>query len=304
MDTTAIVIVCMNNLKNLIPCLDSIIKYTRVKYEIWVNAYMFTEENLEIVQKKYIDVHWVINNEIAGFAENNNMILRQINTEYVLVLNDDTEFKEPVLDNLLLDIKKHDVDIVAPKMIDRNANVLWCGTGKSSAIKHLTVTAGLGFLWPKDKKFENGQGVFQTYNLCGACFLIQRDLFEKLGWFDEYYFFCPEDIALSTLANKLGYKVWTDADITLYHYQGKSSSRVYPAVLPALRKGAVHYYGNGNKIKIFLIAFFEVIIGLSKTFLLLFTNNKINRLAQWNTVKAMFVNKTPKEIFISYYNKL
>ena len=33
MDTcVSVVIVCMNNLKNLYPCLDSIIKYTNVSY--------------------------------------------------------------------------------------------------------------------------------------------------------------------------------------------------------------------------------------------------------------------------------
>ena len=36
----SIVIVCMNNLKNLYPCLDSIRKYTHVSYETLVVAYL------------------------------------------------------------------------------------------------------------------------------------------------------------------------------------------------------------------------------------------------------------------------
>ena len=42
MAKVAIVIVCMNNLKNLIPCLDSIKKYTKIDYEVWVTAYLFS----------------------------------------------------------------------------------------------------------------------------------------------------------------------------------------------------------------------------------------------------------------------
>ena len=46
----SIVIVCMNNLKNLYPCLNSIRKYTTVSYETLVVAYMFSKENLEKVK--------------------------------------------------------------------------------------------------------------------------------------------------------------------------------------------------------------------------------------------------------------
>ncbi len=299
----AIVIVCMNNMKNLVPCLDSIAKYTKLEHEVWVNAYMFTEENLKIAQDKYPYVHWVINNEIAGFSENNNIILRQLKTEYVLILNDDTEFKEPVLDRLYEDIIQPSIDIVAPKMINGEGKILWCGLGKPSAISHLITTSGLGGLFHKNNKHEK-QGLFKTYSMCGACFLIKRDVFEQLGWFDDYYFFCPEDIALSVTANEAGFNIWVDADIVLYHYQGRSSSRVYPAVLPALRKGAVRFYGNGSKAKENIISFAEILIAFAKTIILCFSNNCINRHAQWNTVKAMFSSKTPKEIFIYFYKQL
>ena len=40
----SIVIVCMNNLKNLYPCLNSIIKHTSVSYEILVVAYLFSRK--------------------------------------------------------------------------------------------------------------------------------------------------------------------------------------------------------------------------------------------------------------------
>lgn len=301
----AIVIVCMNNMKNLVTCLDSIAKYTKIEHEVWVNAYMFSDENLKIAQEKYPYVHWVINNEIAGFAENNNMILRQIKTEYVLVLNDDTEFKEPVLDELMKDIIKPGVDIVAPKMINKEGKVLWSGYGKPSTVRHLVTTSGLGRFFSKDKTYVRQKGFFRTYTICGACFLIKRELFMELGWFDEYYFFCPEDVALSDKAIKLGYNVWANADVVLYHYQGKSSSKVYAAVLPALRKGAVRFYGNGCVVREKFLAIIELLISLFKTIILLFMKDSSTlRKAQWNTVKTILSNKTPKEVFVHYYNRM
>ena len=49
----SIVIVCMNNLKNLYPCLNSIIKHTSVSYEILVVAYLFSRKNLEKLKVDY-----------------------------------------------------------------------------------------------------------------------------------------------------------------------------------------------------------------------------------------------------------
>ena len=48
----AIVIVCMNNLKNLFPCLDSIKEQTRIACEVWVVAYLFSNENLVLLREK------------------------------------------------------------------------------------------------------------------------------------------------------------------------------------------------------------------------------------------------------------
>lgn len=62
----SIVIVCMNNLKNLYPCLESIRKYTHVSYECLVTAYLFDKENLEKVRKDFPWVTFVESNEIRG----------------------------------------------------------------------------------------------------------------------------------------------------------------------------------------------------------------------------------------------
>ena len=62
----SIVIVCMNNLKNLYPCLDSIRKYTHVSYETLVVAYLFSKENLERLKRDYSWIRIIESNEIRG----------------------------------------------------------------------------------------------------------------------------------------------------------------------------------------------------------------------------------------------
>jgi GT2 family glycosyltransferase len=58
--------------------------------------------------------------------------------------------------------------------------------------------------------------------ITGAFLLMKRELYLEMGFFDEYYFFCPEDIALSTALNRRGYFCYVNASVELIHYEGCS----------------------------------------------------------------------------------
>ena len=86
----SIVIVSMNNLKVLQPCLDSIRKYTLCSYELFVVAYLYNENNLKLLKEEYPWITIIESNEIRGFAENNNLALRKASGKYCFVVNDNT----------------------------------------------------------------------------------------------------------------------------------------------------------------------------------------------------------------------
>ena len=61
--------------------------------------------------------------------------------------------------------------------------------------------------------------------ISGACFLIKKDIFQKMGSWDETYFIYGEDIDLSYQLKKNGYKLlyYPKAEIT--HYKKRSGRR-------------------------------------------------------------------------------
>lgn len=303
----AIVIVCMNNLKNLTPCLDSIIRYTKTPYEIWVNAYMFTRKNLDNVRKRYPDVNWVVNNEITGFSENNNIILKQINAKYALILNDDTELFEPMIDSLVTDLEKNSyIDFLSPVLYTSNREkVQFCGRNPISAMDFILMDMSIVDRTNKPSKYINQKGLFKTYNLSGACFLARTKTFKTLGWFDEYYFFCPEDIAIGTLANKKGYQVWVDANVGVIHYGGQTrKSKVKMATLPALKVGCLRFWGEGNPIRTLILAVLMLLASTLKCLLYLIKKDEIEYKAQFNSIKAIICGLTPNAAFRKYYRKI
>ena len=141
----SIVIVCMNNLKNLYPCLNSIRKYTTVSYETLVVAYMFSKENLEKVKQDFPWVTFIESREIRGFSENNNLALRQARGRYCFVVNDDTYMDMPVIDELVSTFEKLTgrVAIVSPNIKYPDGRPQYCGRNKATFWTFLASSVGI-----------------------------------------------------------------------------------------------------------------------------------------------------------------
>lgn len=309
----SIVIVCMNNLKNLYPCLDSIRKYTSVSYETFVVAYLFSKENLDKLRKDYPWITIVESNEIRGFSENNNLALRLAKGKYCFVLNDDTYHSEPVIDHLVhtLDILKDNVAILSPITLNKNGTIQRCGKPHYTIGTYFLEIAGLIKKYEALSKYTNKTGIFQTYNISGAAFMIRTNVFKEIGWFDEKYYFCPEDIALSTKLNKKGYKCYVDAEVKLTHIGGGTWSSTIVATKPATVKGLQYFYLDESIYSFFIYSFLatfeyslKMFFWIAKSLVKTDCRKKIMRNANWHAVKAIYSSKTPKEIFISYYKNM
>ena len=127
---------------------------------------------------------------------------------------------------------------------------------------------------------------------------------ERLGGFDERFFFCPEDLALSTKANKLGYKVFVDENISVFHHHGRTSSLVSTATIPAMEKGNVLFFSNNMMILKKCVEIFVAFAYCVKIFIAFLRQNRIKITACRNTLMCIFSSKSPKEIFVYYYEKM
>ncbi|WP_239480700.1 glycosyltransferase [Marseilla massiliensis] len=306
----SIVIVCMNNLKNLYPCLNSILKNTTVNYEVFVVAFLFSDENLQKLRSDYPTINIIISDKLRGFSENNNIALKQAVGKYCFIVNDDTYFSDHVIDNLVEDFNKvnDDVAIISPVTLNVDGSVQRCGKPKYNLFTYLLYWMKLVGIYENKSKYTNGKGLFQTYNISGACFLIKTDIFKNIGWFDERYYFCPEDIALSTVLNENGYKCYVDSTIRLTHTGGGSWSKTMYATKPAQIKGEIIFYGQKSlfhkiAVRLILLIFLPIYSLLWKIFYMFRKNekSKIFCRAYLNGIKAILTRKTPKELFIQFY---
>lgn len=309
----SIVIVCMDRMDNLRPCLEGIKRYTSVESETLVVAYRFSESNLAKAEAEFPWARFIVSNELRGFSENNNIALRQAKGRYCFIINDDTELREDVIGALVRDFERlpEDTAIVCPKLLNSDGSLQLCGRPPYPARYYVLQQ------WHLHKEpIDDTIGktpifgeVFQTSNISGAAFLIRRDIFRDLGWFDETYFFTPEDIALSTKAREEGFKVYVDRGASIVHKWRTTASRISPAVRPAAIRGSLTFFSGGSAVKYFLLAlpvWMAESLKFAKAWIRLrLMREETARIAAEtfrHNAASIFTRRSPKDIFIKYFN--
>jgi GT2 family glycosyltransferase len=123
---------------HLYACLDSLFAQNRTPLDVWVVAYLMQAEHREALAARYPAIHIIESREVRGFAENNNLALRQIDSEYCFVVNDDTLQSMPVVDRLLEDFAKlpENAAVVQPKIVFADGRVQTCGRAPWTAWRY------------------------------------------------------------------------------------------------------------------------------------------------------------------------
>ncbi len=245
------------------------------------------------------------------------MALRQAKGKYCFVLNDDTELRMPVIDLLFDTIENipEDVAVISPRSVFGDGTFQSCGRDTHTAWKFFLSCLSLYSEKRYLRAFMNSKGSFETGDIVGAFFLIKTDLFRKVGFFDERYFFCPEDIALGYELRKLGYKHYVNSDVQIIHYEGMSGgtslSMTRAATAPASTKGQLLFYAHGCKAQYLFLAFIKVLSLLPRFCyhkIRSFSYNSPNRfqimaLSDLHSIYACFSSKSAKELFLKFYQK-
>ena len=316
----SIIIVCMNRPDNLYPCLESIRQTTvRVSYEVLVVAYMYDPDGLEKARKDFPWATFIVSDEIRGFSENNNLALKQAQGRYCFVLNDDTELPGPVLDWMVEDFEAlpEGTAIVSPTLLNADGSLQLRGRLPYPA-RHYVMHQWHLFKEPGDitdgrepDAVINNRKLFRSWNITGAAFMIPTSLFRELGWFDERFFFTPEDIALGTLACSKGYSLYVDASAQVVHKWRTTASRMMRAIRPAAVRGSLMHFSGSSRWKYLLLAVPVWLAESGKRVKAAVAQalrpspaRRTELLTYRNITRSIFTRLSPKEVFTKYYKEL
>lgn len=185
-----------------------------------------TKGDLRSLKNDFPDMKLIISPENLGFAGGNNLALDKVSGKYVLLLNNDTEvdpgFLEPLVNLMESDAS---IGIVSPKIFffDQKDTLQYAGT----TLMHPITGRGRKFGY---NEIDQGQydKLTETGFTNGACMLIRKTIFDKIGFLYENYFLYYEEHDFTHRARELGYKIYFQPESRIFHKVSASTGKLSP----------------------------------------------------------------------------
>ncbi len=207
MPKVSIVILSFNGKELLQHCLKSLENQTYTDYEIVIIDNGSSDGTNDAIEQymqgssladKTAMFRIEVNNGVAGgYSEG----LRNAHSEYIALLNNDTEPKPEWLQELVSALdSSSETGICASKMIVYGSDIIDCaGDGMSTLLKGYKRGEG-----DHISCFNQQEHIFAA---CAGAAIFRKTMLDETGFFDEDFFLLFEDVDLSFRAQLQGWKV-------------------------------------------------------------------------------------------------
>ncbi|SHF86350.1 hypothetical protein SAMN05444339_11716 [Loktanella atrilutea] len=240
-----VIVVSYNTRALTLTCLETLYAntaHTRFRTVVWDNA--SSDGSPEAVAARFPQVQVIASPDNLGFARANNVVAAQVTTDWLLLLNPDTEVHAGAVDNLLAFSKAHPgAGITGGRTVfpDGSLNIASCWK-QITPWSAFCMAVGLTAAFRKSALFNpEAMGSWQRdsvreVDIVVGCFLMApRALWQELGGFDLKYFMYGEEADLCLRAKARGYQPMITPDAQIMHLVGASSGRVADKVVMVAR---------------------------------------------------------------------
>ena len=263
MDKIAIVILNWNGQSFLEQFLPSVVKYSG-NARIIVADNNSTDNSIQFLKDNYSSVELIQLEQNFGFAGGYNNALKQVNSEYYVLLNSDVEVTESWL-NPMVELLDNDNSIAAcqPKIKDYNNKDYFEYAGASGGF-----IDKYGYPFCRGRIFEslekdNNQhnSIKEIFWASGACLFIRSNEYHSIGGLDEFFFAHMEEIDLCWRLKNQGEKIMACPSSTVYHVGGGTLNKVKPQkTFLNFRNSLLTLHKNLPKNKRFIIIFTRILL--------------------------------------------
>lgn len=243
----SIIIPTTGNMQFLKPCLDTLAQsdYPDIEVVILDNSRGKFPEGIQYAKDQGAVV--IECNEAFNWSRLNNIGAEQSSGELLLFLNDDIEVtNDDWLNDLVAQSLRNDVGTVGCLLLYPN------GTIQHGGVFLVDHGGGARHLFHKQLP---GNGIYQQLHDCvrevsantGACLMISREKFEKLGRFDEELAVVGNDIDLCLRSLEAGYRnIWTPHSQLIHHESVSRQSKPIGKDEQSMWKRWGHRFKSGD----------------------------------------------------------
>lgn len=227
----SIIIVNWNTFDYASACIKSILHTVgALACEVVVVDNASCGDDCERLTASFPGVKVIRSSKNLGFAGANNLGVERATGRYLLFLNPDTVVLENAVAAMLATLQENpDTAIVGCKLLNSDRTVQTsCILPFPTIFNQVADVDALSGRWARRQMGRteasfSGRRIVDVEAVSGACLMIDRDVFRRMGGFDEGFFMYAEDVALCHGAHQLGRRVVFTDDATVIHHGGGST---------------------------------------------------------------------------------
>ena len=220
----SIITINYNGLKDTCELIDSIPFNNDMEVIVVDNASI--QDEASIIAERYPQVKVIRSTQNLGFAGGNNLGIKEAKGKYILLINNDTYFKEFNIDSLIERLESSDkIGIICPKLRFAwgNNSIQYAGYTPLSPITVRNQAIGFG---------EEDRGQYDTAHPTpyahGAAMLIKRKAIDEVGLMPECFFLYYEELDWSMMFARNGYEIWYEPACTVFHKESQTTGQNSP----------------------------------------------------------------------------
>lgn len=228
----SIIIVNYNTPELTAKCIDSIVQYTKVPFEIIVVDNASSDSSVKTLSKyeKQKTIKLIESKKNLGFAGGNNLGIDKSQGNFILLINSDTEIKDSVIDNVAQWMRtKHKAGIASCTLIGPDGELQSPGGNFPDLVRAIS--------WMTIEDIPFVKNLIPPFHLpaikydsptkldwvSGTFFMIKREVIKQIGKLDDDYFMYTEEVDYCFRAATKGWESWLVPMWSIKHY-GKASS--------------------------------------------------------------------------------
>jgi GT2 family glycosyltransferase len=244
--SVGICILTKNHLDLIRDCCESI--FQRVEYKNTKIYILDTGTNQKDVHEYYktlvnrkFPVEFV-NMNYFHFSKNYNEGIKKVNTDFVVIQNNDTVAINDYVSRLMKIAIIGKVGACGPRMLYKNGTIqhdgqiIYNSTGTFAHPGHVNLTA----------PGSTPTGRFNVDGVTAAGLFINTELFRKIGGFDENFKDIYQDVHFNIKLKSLGLTNVCDRDAQIYHYDNTSRKELWvdKSETGKMAQDSKYLYGN------------------------------------------------------------
>ena len=255
----SVCIVNFNSKKQLEKCLNTIKPAIKpLSYEVIIIDNYSKDGSQELIKKHFEKVRLITNNRNNGYTSEINRAMKIGKGKYKLIMNPDSRLMPKSIINLVTFMKqKKRSGIAGPLVLNEDGSFQWsCRRGVARPFAVFCYFLGIAKLFPQYPIFTgyhlnhlDVKEINEVSGVSGSCMLVDQELINDIGYFDERFFAYQEDSDYCLRAINSGWKVYYNPNSMVIHKGGHGGSNSVPfrSIFEWHRSYILYYFKHFSK---------------------------------------------------------